>query len=105
MSPGPFMPFRANISRMVSAPNSNSEQRHFDVLIVGAGPAGLSMAAILAREGLRVIVLEKGLAFEKRLCSCSRPGICEREQCDAISGVGGTSAIFGTKLCGHPSGG
>lgn len=37
----------------------NSEQ--LDLLIIGAGPAGLSAAAAAAREGLNYLVIEKGL--------------------------------------------
>lgn len=33
---------------------------HFDLLIIGAGPAGLSAAESAAREGLSYLVLEKG---------------------------------------------
>ncbi|MBC7910634.1 MAG: NAD(P)-binding domain-containing protein, partial [Pyrinomonadaceae bacterium] len=32
-----------------------------DLLIIGAGPAGLSAAEAAAREGLRYLVIEKGL--------------------------------------------
>ncbi len=32
---------------------------HFDVIVMGGGPAGSAVAAILAREGRRVIVFEK----------------------------------------------
>src|SRR5512138_581098 len=32
----------------------------FDVAIVGAGPAGLSAACVLADKGVRVVVLERG---------------------------------------------
>ena len=33
---------------------------HFDMLIIGAGPAGLSAAEAAAREGLNYLVIEKG---------------------------------------------
>jgi thioredoxin reductase (NADPH) len=33
---------------------------HFDLIIIGAGPAGLSAAEAAAREGLNYLVLEKG---------------------------------------------
>src|SRR5580704_10306714 len=36
--------------------NSNS---HYDVLIIGAGPAGSSASALLAEKGHRVLVLER----------------------------------------------
>jgi flavin-dependent dehydrogenase len=35
------------------------EQHHYDALIIGAGPAGSSAAAILAEHGHRVLVLER----------------------------------------------
>ena len=37
------------------------ESERLDLLIVGAGPAGLSAADVAAREGLRYLVVEKGL--------------------------------------------
>jgi thioredoxin reductase (NADPH) len=40
---------------------SNSREPQPDLLIIGAGPAGLSAAAAAAREGLDYLVIEKGL--------------------------------------------
>jgi flavin-dependent dehydrogenase len=38
---------------------SNDDRQHCDVLIVGGGPAGSTAAALLARQGRQVVVLEK----------------------------------------------
>jgi len=38
---------------------SNSKLK-YDVIVVGAGPAGLSAAIVLAKAGVKVIVLERG---------------------------------------------
>jgi thioredoxin reductase (NADPH) len=40
---------------------SNPRDQQLDLLIIGAGPAGLSAAAAAAREGLDYLVIEKGL--------------------------------------------
>jgi len=34
--------------------------KNLDLLIIGAGPAGISAADVAAREGLRYLVIEKG---------------------------------------------
>ena len=39
---------------------TKAEQESYDVIIVGAGPAGLTAAFYLAREGKEVLVIEKG---------------------------------------------
>lgn len=39
---------------------TNSNSTKYDFVIVGAGPAGLTASIVAAREGLKVIVLEKG---------------------------------------------
>ena len=37
-----------------------NEQKHFEVVIVGGGLAGLSAAALLSKQGKKVLVLERG---------------------------------------------
>lgn len=41
------------------APDEGTHERRYDVLVVGAGPAGLSAAEAAARAGARVAVLER----------------------------------------------
>ncbi|MCE2727815.1 MAG: FAD-dependent oxidoreductase, partial [Planctomycetaceae bacterium] len=42
----------------------------WDVVIVGAGPAGGAAALRLARHGLRVIVIDRGALPRGKLCGC-----------------------------------
>ena len=42
--------------------DTEPDARHYDVIIVGGGPAGLSAAINCASEGLRVVVVEQGAA-------------------------------------------
>jgi thioredoxin reductase (NADPH) len=52
-------PSNATIAEAAGAP-SELEGRAFDVVIVGAGPAGLSAAVYGASEGLRILVIDEG---------------------------------------------
>jgi menaquinone-9 beta-reductase len=40
----------------------------YDVIIIGAGPAGSAVSTLLAREGLRVLLLEKSRFPREKLC-------------------------------------
>lgn len=42
---------------------------HFDVVIVGAGPGGLSCAKSCSRQGLKTLVLEKQNQLGKKVCA------------------------------------
>jgi flavin-dependent dehydrogenase len=42
---------------------------HFDVIIIGGGPAGLQCARELSRSALRVLLLEKNEGFGDKLCA------------------------------------
>ena len=52
-----------NLARLIPAPNHNADMKTLtpepDVLIVGAGPTGLTLAAELALAGVYVVVLER----------------------------------------------
>ena len=39
--------------------NGHISDTHFDAIIIGAGPAGSTAAAVLAEKGRRVVILEK----------------------------------------------
>jgi thioredoxin reductase (NADPH) len=52
-------PSNAEIAEAAGAP-SGLEAKRFDLVIVGAGPAGLSAAVYGASEGLRVLVVDAG---------------------------------------------
>ena len=52
-------PSNAEIAEVVGAP-AGLEERDYDVVIVGAGPAGLSAAVYGASEGLRILVVDEG---------------------------------------------
>ena len=42
---------------------------YYDVIIVGAGPGGLSCAKHLKGSGLKVLILEKSSDLGKKICS------------------------------------
>jgi flavin-dependent dehydrogenase len=44
--------------------------RRWDVVIIGAGPAGGSAAVRLARHGLQVILIDRGVMPRGKLCGC-----------------------------------
>jgi thioredoxin reductase (NADPH) len=52
-------PSNAEIAAVAGAPAA-PEERDFDVVILGAGPAGLSAAVYGASEGLRILVVDEG---------------------------------------------
>jgi flavin-dependent dehydrogenase len=43
---------------------------HWDVVVIGAGPAGSSAALRTARHGLRVLVIDRGSMPRGKLCGC-----------------------------------
>jgi len=62
----------------------------YDVIIIGAGPAGMFAAHELADKGLSIIVIEQGRDIAKRKCKMDMVSRCTHcEPCDIMSGVGG----------------
>ncbi|MDR3354372.1 MAG: FAD-dependent oxidoreductase [Synergistaceae bacterium] len=72
----------------------------YDVIIVGAGPAGLFAALELSRAGMGVLMLDKGRDIDKRSCPL-KLGAAECAQCKpcgVICGWGGAGAFSDGKL-------
>nr|WP_091935257.1 NAD(P)/FAD-dependent oxidoreductase [Methanolobus profundi] len=65
----------------------------FDVIIVGAGPAGLFAAYELAELCLKVLVIDSGKDIDKRYCPMSSVSSCDHcTPCSILCGVGGAGA-------------
>ena len=65
-----------------------------DVVIIGAGPAGMFAADVLAEAGRRVLVIDKGKSVDRRRCPLEKTGVCaECEVCDIMCGVGGAGTF------------
>ena len=65
-------PSDAEIAEVVGAP-AGLEEHDYDVVIIGAGPAGLSAAVYGASEGLRILVVdERGIGGQARSSSLIR---------------------------------
>lgn len=78
-----------------------------DVLVIGAGPAGMLAADRLAQHGTRVLLVDAGRFHTRRICPVDRGKSCHgcRGICNVISGFGGSIHYGdGVKLSRFPSG-
>jgi uncharacterized FAD-dependent dehydrogenase len=75
----------------------------YDVIIIGAGPAGLFAAKELSKKKLHILVIDRGKSIEERNCPMLREGKCLNcNPCDIMSGLGGAGAFSDGTLNVHP---
>jgi len=73
--------------------------QRYDVVIIGAGPAGIFAALELTRRGVRnVLMVEKGHAIAKRRCPARETACVGCRTCDIMTGWGGAGAFSDGKL-------
>jgi flavin-dependent dehydrogenase len=67
---------------------SAAEATVWDVIVVGAGPAGASAALRLARSGQRVVLIDRHTMPRGKVCGCclSPAGVAELEGLEAFAG-------------------
>jgi len=64
---------------------------YVEAVIVGAGPAGLFAADVLADEGMKVAIVDKGKPMDMRRCPKSQA--CSCPTCDILCGAGGAGGF------------
>ncbi|HDM36547.1 MAG TPA: NAD(P)/FAD-dependent oxidoreductase [Candidatus Syntrophoarchaeum butanivorans] len=73
---------------------NKADVKDVDVLIIGAGPAGLFAAHELMGHGLQIVIVDMGKDITKRKCPMNTKGFCLRcEHCDIMCGVGGSGTF------------
>ena len=72
----------------------------YDVVIVGAGPAGIFASLELCNTGLDVLLLDKGGEIDARVCPVQGSSACCAlcSPCRLVSGFGGAGAFSDGKL-------
>lgn len=74
--------------------------KEFDVIIIGAGPAGIFSALEMVDAGLKVLILEKGRDIDSRACPIHTHGskCVNCKPCGLLCGWGGAGAYSDGKL-------
>ena len=74
--------------------------KDYDVIIIGAGPAGIFAALEMVVTGLRVLILEKGRDISARACPMNTKGTkcLHCKPCGILCGWGGAGAYSDGKL-------
>jgi len=95
-----FISITSHLIRATNVKSINASQKNYDVIIVGAGPAGIFSALELSKNtDLNILMLDKGPDLDKRRCPASRGLGCIRcDPCFLLSGWGGAGAFSDGKL-------
>lgn len=71
----------------------------YDVIIIGAGPAGIFTAFELADKGLSILVVEKGQDIKDRIATNKNKAAAGKDRvCNIVCGWGGAGAFSDGKL-------
>jgi uncharacterized FAD-dependent dehydrogenase len=62
-----------------------------DIIIIGAGPAGMYCASELIRDGRSVAIIDRGPSMEERVCPESP--YCDCRVCNILCGIGGAGGF------------
>lgn len=94
--------FRTQSEKLGYAKNKNDIHLECDVVIVGSGSGGGVMAAILAKQGFKVVVLEKGQYFAAQdMTTMEGPGMMNMyEKMGALATDDGGVNLIAAKLVG-----
>ncbi|WP_101912353.1 NAD(P)/FAD-dependent oxidoreductase [Megasphaera vaginalis (ex Bordigoni et al. 2020)] len=73
--------------------------KHYDVIIIGAGPAGIFTALELAGKGLRILIVEKGQDIRSRIETSRNTNALPKDKVrNVVCGWGGAGAFSDGKL-------
>jgi hypothetical protein len=74
--------------------SDRSSDKTYDIIIVGAGPAGMFAAYELVGSGFSVLIIEQGRDISQRKCRMGLASRCTHcEPCDIMCGVGGAGTF------------